>query len=412
MDSVLLDLRSRSTADLVQAAERFGIERPTSLSRQELVFQVLTHSLERGAMFRGEGVLETLPDGFGFLRTAAASYLPGADDIYVSPSQIRRFHLRTGDVVEGRVRSPKETERYLALYKVERVNGIDPEVRPRPIVFEHLPALPPDRPLHLGRGGPGGRMLDRFAPVGLGDRALVLAPPRTGATSLLLEVARGMRLGQPEIVRVFLLIGARPEEVSEIREAADSEVVATTFDEDASRHVQAADITIERVRRLAEAGRSVVLLVDSLTSLARASGELNGELGQDLSPSALTRPRRLLATARRLEGAGAVTVVAAVTTHPQSRLDDALADAFRPTAGTEIVLNEGIARAGLFPSIDLLQTVTPRLGRFLDPAAARAVASARAALPSDPLAALETSLADLEGSGELRGEHATGAARG
>jgi transcription termination factor Rho len=399
MDSVLLDLRSRPTVDLVQAAEHYGIERPTSLSRQELVFNVLVHSLDRGAMFRGEGVLETLPDGFGFLRTPAASYLPGADDIYVSPSQIRRFHLRTGDVVEGRVRSPKETERYLALYKVELVNGFDPEARPRPIMFEHLPALPPDRPLWVGQGGPAAHLLDLYAPLALGDRALVLAPPRTGATSLLVEIARGARLYQPDAAVTLLLVAARPEEVSEIREAAGCEVVATTFDEDASRHVQAADITVERTRRDAESGRSVVLLVDSLTSLARASGEVGGDLGQDLDPTALARPRRLLATGRRLQGAGSVTVVAVVSTGSGNRTDDAVADAVRRTAGTEIVLSDTVARAGFFPAIDLTRTLTPRLQRFLDPAAAAAVVAARAALPPDPVTAIETSRSDPVRSG-------------
>ncbi len=392
MDSVLLDLRARPTADLVQAAERYGIERPTSLSRQELVFNVLVHSLDRGAMFRGEGVLETLPDGFGFLRTPSASYLPGADDIYVSPSQIRRFHLRTGDVVEGRVRSPKETERYLALYKVEAVNGVDPEARPRPLVFEHLPALPADRPLRVGLGGPAGRLLDRYAPLALGDRALVLAPPRAGATSLLAELAQGARSHHPDAVITLLLVAARPEEVAEVREAAGCEVVATTFDEDASRHVQAADIAVERARRDAEAGRSVVLLLDSLTSLARASGEVAGDLGHALGPAALTRPRRFLATGRRLEGAGSVTVVAVVLTGTGSRADDAVAEAVRPTAGTEIVLCDALARVGVFPAIDLLHSSSTRLRRFLDPAAAAAVASARASLPADPLSALEAAL--------------------
>ncbi len=357
MDIDLNDLRAHSTAELVKLAHQAGIEKATSLGPQDLVFELLCQRMPRGAQAPGSGVLEILPDGFGFLRTPRAAYLPGADDIYVSPSQIRRFHLRTGDYVAGRVRAPKESERYIALIKVEQVNGYDPELRDRPLLFDNLTARHPAQQLVLEHdpNEHTTRLLDLLAPIGLGQRVMVHADTDAGPLLLYRVLIEALHAKHPEIIPYLLLVHTRPEDASELADLP-CEVVATTFDEPPSRHTQAAEIVNQRARRLAEAGRDVVVLVHSLTQLCRAYEELAGgttRMGTSgLDASILSKPRRLLADARRLAEGGSLTVVATLSDRQPSRLDRAVAQAFEGTTSANIYLDSTLGQPGLLPGID------------------------------------------------------------
>jgi transcription termination factor Rho len=394
MEIDLNELRSRNTAELVKLAHQAGVEKATSLGRQDLVFEVLCRRMPKGAQVPGSGVLEILPDGFGFLRTAAAAYLPGADDIYVSPSQIRRFHLRTGDYVEGKVRAPKENERYIALIKVVQVNGYDPELQDRPLLFDNLVAQHPSERLRLEHSPSEHttRLLDLLAPMGLGQRVLVHAD--VGADVLLLysHILRGLEANHPDAIPFLLLIQASPEDAVEAA-SLPCEVVATTFDEPANRHAQASEIVNERARRLAEAGRNVVVLVHSLTRLCRAYEELAGgtaRLGSSgLEHSILGKPRRLLADARSLREGGSLTVMASLNSGSSSRLDEAIFQVFQPTTRVRIGLSSSLATPGVVPGIDPLATSNGAAYRLLSPAELDARARLRASLPQTPPRALE-----------------------
>ncbi|MFH1463805.1 MAG: transcription termination factor Rho [Pseudomonadota bacterium] len=400
MEIDLDDLRSRSTAELVSLGLQSGIEKATSLGRQDLVFEILCQRTAKGAQVPGSGVLEILPDGFGFLRTARVSYLPGADDIYVSPSQIRRFHLRTGDLVVGRVRTPKENERYIALIKVEQVNGYDPEAQDRPTIFDNLTPAFPNEPLRLEHdpADTTSRLLDLVVPMGLGQRVLVHAPPGSEGLLLYEHVLRALRVHHPATDRILLLLQARPEQAAEAA-ALPAEVIATTFDEPASRHIQAAEIVSERARRLAEAGRDVILFVHTVTNLCRAFEEQAGgqaRLGQaGLDGAVLARSRRILADAHRLVEGGSLTVFATLRAGPQPRLDQAIAESFLGTATARITLDTSLAVPGLRPGLDPLRSACRTDHRLLAPEAVAARARLRASLPADPAQALDRLLAAI-----------------
>ena len=400
MEFDLDELRSRSTAELVKLGLQSSIEKATSLGRQDLVFEILCQRVSKGAQVPGSGVLEILPDGFGFLRTARVSYLPGADDIYVSPSQIRRFHLRTGDLVVGRVRTPKENERYIALIKVEQVNGYDPEAVDRPPIFDNLTAAYPRERLQLEHdpAEPISRLVDLLVPMGLGQRVLVHAPPGSGCLLLYESILRALGVHHPNSDRILLLVGARPEQAAEAA-SLPAEVIATTFDEPAARHIQAAEIVGERTRRLAEAGRDVVVFVHSLTNLTRAFEEQAGGQARvglaGLDGAMLARSRRMLADAHRLAEGGSLTVFATLRAGSQPRLDQAIAESFQGSATARIVLNTSLAVPGLRPGIDPLQTVGRIDHRLLPPQALAARARLRASLPADPATALAQLLSRL-----------------
>ena len=393
MDIDLNDLRSRTTADLVKLAHQAGVEKATSLGRQDLVFEILCRRTPKGAQVPGSGVLEILPDGFGFLRTPSAAYLPGADDIYVSPSQIRRFHLRTGDDVHGRVRAPKENERYIALIKVEQVNGYDPELQDRPLLFDNLVAEHPSTRMRLehSEAEHTTRLLDMLAPLGMGQRVLVHADGDADVLLLYSHVLAGLRSNHPDAQTFLLLIRTSPEDAAEASKLP-CEVVATTFDETANRHAQAAEIVNERARRLAEAGRHVVVMVHSLTRLCRVYEELAGgtaRLGSTgLDGTILGRPRRLLADARSLREGGSLTVFASIAARSTSRLDQAIFQAFQDTTKVRITLDSQLATPGVVPGIDPLATTNGAAHRLLSGDQLRDHAALRAGLPTTPHNAL------------------------
>ncbi len=390
MDIDLNDLRARSTADLVKLAHQANVEKATSLGRQDLIFEILCRRMPKGAQAPGAGVLEILPDGFGFLRSPDSAYLPGADDIYVSPSQIRRFHLRTGDYVLGRVRAPKENERYIALIKVEQVNGYDPELQDRPLLFDNLVAEHPAQLLRLEHDPAEHttRLLDLLTPMGLGQRVLVQADPAAEVQLLYRHVLAGLQANHPKAIPFLLLIGTRPEDASEAAELP-CDVVATTFEEPANRHCQAAEIVNERARRLAEAGHDVVILLHSLTRLCRAYEEQAGgtaRLGvSGLDGSILGKPRRLLADARRLREGGSLTVFASVTAGTGSKLDAAIFQAFESSSRVRITLDSQLATPGLVPGIDPLRSSSGVAHRLLSPSQLEARTALLAGL--DPQAA-------------------------
>lgn len=394
MDIDLNALRSRTTAELVQLAHQAGIEKATSLGRQDLVFEILCKRIPKGAQVPGAGVLEILPDGFGFLRTPSAGYLPGADDIYVSPSQIRRFHLRTGDYVGGRVRTPKDNERYIALIKVEQVNGYDPELQDRPLLFDNLIAEHPSQRLLLEHDPDEHttRLLDLLAPMGLGQRVLVHGDGGADVLLLYAHILAGIRTNHPDAVPFLLLVQTRPEDATAAQDLP-CEVVATTFDEPANRHTQAAEIVSERARRLAEAGKHVVVLVHSLTRLCRAYEELAGGTarlgGSGLDGNILGKPRRLLADARRLREGGSLTVFASLTTGASSRLDQGILEALRDTSKVCISLDSSLAQPGVVPGIQPLRTVNGGAHQLLSADHLGPHARLRASLSTDPRKALE-----------------------
>jgi transcription termination factor Rho len=395
MDIDLNDLRSRSTAELVKLAHQASIEKATSLGRQDLVFEILCKRTPRGAQVPGAGVLEILPDGFGFLRTPSAAYLPGADDIYVSPSQIRRFHLRTGDYVHGRVRTPKENERYIALIKVEQVNGYDPELQDRPLLFDNLVAQHPSVPLGLEHDPSEhtSRLVDLLVPMGLGQRVLVHADAGCDVLLLYRQLLQALAVSHPGIVPFLLLVQTSPEAAASAAELP-CEVVATRFDEPANRHTQAAEIVGQRARRLAEAGQHAVVFVHSLTHLCRAYEELAGgtaRLGASgLDSSILGGPRRLLADARALREGGSLTVFASLNPHGSSKLDQAIFDAFQGVSRARIVLDPQLAIPGVLPGIDPLRSVNGDAHLLLDPSQLASLSALRSSLHPQPHRALTT----------------------
>jgi transcription termination factor Rho len=362
----LAGLKDKSISELTHIAKEMGIEGASGLRKQELIFKVLATQTEKSGLIFSEGVLETLPDGFGFLRAPEYNYLPGPDDIYVSPSQIRKFDLRTGDTVSGQIRPPKEGERYFALIKVEAINFEAPEQSREKIFFDNLTPLYPDEQLNMEiESDPdkiSARVIDLVTPIGKGQRALIVAPPRTGKTMLLQTIANSVTENHPEVTLIVLLIDERPEEVTDMQRSVRGEVISSTFDEPPTRHVQVADMVIEKAKRLVEHKRDVVILLDSITRLARAHNSVVPPSGKILSggidSNALQRPKRFFGAARNIEEGGSLTIIATALIDTGSRMDDVIFEEFKGTGNSEIHLDRRLSDKRLFPAIDLQRSGT------------------------------------------------------
>jgi transcription termination factor Rho len=369
----LVDLKEQNIKGLVQMAKEFGIEGVSSMRKQELIFALLQAQAEQDGLIYGEGVLETLPDGFGFLRAQNYNYLPGPDDIYVSPSQIRRFSLRTGDTVSGQIRPPKEGERYFALLKVEAVNFEDPEDTRDKILFDNLVPLYPEERVSLETNSDNysNRVMDMLTPLGKGQRGLIVASPRTGKTMLLQAIANSITANHKNIYMIVLLIDERPEEVTDMERSVKAEVVSSTFDEPAQRHVQVAEMVIEKAKRLVEHKRDVVILLDSITRLARAYNTVVPPSGKILSggvdSNALHRPKRFFGAARNIEGGGSLTIIATALIDTGSRMDEVIFEEFKGTGNMEIHLDRKLADRRIFPSIDINRSGTRKEELLLPP---------------------------------------------
>ncbi len=363
----LQDLKVKSPTELLAFSEGLEVENASTMRKQELMFAILKQLAARETEILGEGVVEVLPDGFGFLRSPDSNYLPGPDDIYVSPTQIRKFGLRTGDTVEGPIRSPKDGERYFALLKVNTINFEDPERIKHKINFDNLTPLYPDERLRLEVAEPvkkdfSARVIDIVAPIGKGQRALIVAPPRTGKTVLLQNIAQSITTNHPECYLIVLLIDERPEEVTDMQRSVKGEVVSSTFDEPATRHVQVAEMVIEKAKRLVEHGRDVVILLDSITRLGRAYNTVVPSSGKVLTggvdANALQRPKRFFGAARNIEEGGSLTIVATALIDTGSRMDEVIFEEFKGTGNSEIVLDRKVSDKRIFPAIDILKSGT------------------------------------------------------
>jgi transcription termination factor Rho len=360
----IADLKKKSVAELHAMAEELNITNYSGLRKQDLIFRIEQSLLDSDTVLRGEGVLEILPEGYGFLRSQDWNYLYGPDDIYVSPSQIKRFDLRTGDTVLGQVRPPKEGERYLALLKVETVNFDEPEKAKHRIAFENLRPRYPDQRLRLERkdGDLSMRVVDILAPIGKGQRALISSPPKAGKTILLQKLANSITENHPEVTLIVLLVDERPEEVTDMEENVKAEVISSTFDEPADRHVQVADMVIEKARRLVEHGKDVVILLDSITRLARAHNVVVPHSGKILSggvdANALHKPKRFFGAARNIEGGGSLTIVGTALIETGSRMDEVIFEEFKGTGNMELVLDRRIAERRIYPAIDVQRSST------------------------------------------------------
>ncbi len=360
----IVELKEMTISELSEVAKKLNVNGAGGLRKQELIFKVLEAQTEKNGLIFGEGVLEILPDGFGFLRAPSYNYLPGPDDIYVSPSQIRRFDLHTGDTISGQVRPPKESERYFALLKVEAINFENPEQAKDKILFDNLTPLYPDERIHLEtkEGDVSTRIMDLLTPIGKGQRGLIVAPPRTGKTMLLQSIAHSMTQNHPEIILIVLLIDERPEEVTDMQRSVKGEVVSSTFDEPASRHVQVAEMVIEKAKRLVEHKRDVVILLDSITRLARAYNTIVPSSGKVLSggvdSNALQKPKRFFGAARNIEEGGSLTIIATALVETGSRMDEVIFEEFKGTGNLEIHLDRRLVDKRVFPSIDVNRSGT------------------------------------------------------
>ncbi|HEX6406219.1 MAG TPA: transcription termination factor Rho [Gemmatimonadales bacterium] len=360
----IAELKQKSVAELHTLAEQLNISNYSGLRKQDLIFRIEQSLLDSDTVIRGEGVLEILPEGYGFLRSQDWNYLYGPDDIYVSPSQIKRFDLRTGDTVMGQVRPPKEGERYLALLKVEQVNFEEPEKTKHRIAFDNLRPRYPDARIRLERknGDLSMRVVDLLAPLGKGQRALIVAPPKAGKTILMQKLANAISENHPEIVLIVLLIDERPEEVTDMEENVKAEVISSTFDEPADRHVQVADMVIEKSKRLVEHGRDVVILLDSITRLARAHNVVVPHSGKILSggvdANALQKPKRFFGAARNIDKGGSLSIIATALVDTGSRMDEVIFEEFKGTGNSELVLDRRLADRRIYPAIDIQKTST------------------------------------------------------
>ncbi len=366
-DIKLKDLKRKTPAELVTLAEELEVENASALRKQELMFAILKNLAVRDIEIIGEGVVEVLQDGFGFLRSSDANYLAGPDDIYVSPSQIRKFTLRTGDTVEGQIRSPKDGERYFALVKVNTINFEDPEKTKHKVHFDNLTPLYPDQRLEMEIADPtrkdfSARVIDIVSPLGKGQRGLIVAPPRTGKTVLLQNIAHAIATNHPECFLIVLLIDERPEEVTDMQRSVKGEVVSSTFDEPATRHVQVAEMVIEKAKRLVEHGRDVIILLDSITRLGRAYNTVVPSSGKVLTggvdANALQRPKRFFGAARNIEEGGSLTIIATALIDTGSRMDEVIFEEFKGTGNSEIILDRKVADKRVFPAIDILRSGT------------------------------------------------------
>jgi transcription termination factor Rho len=360
----IAELKEKKISELMQMAKSFNIEGASNMRKQELMFALLQNQIEKNGMIYGEGTLEILPDGFGFLRSPSSNYLPGPDDIYVSPSQIRRFSLRTGDTISGQIRQPKESERYFALLKVEATNYEDPEVARDKILFDNLTPLYPERKMNLEADleNYSTRILDLMVPIGFGQRCLIVSPPRSGKTMLLQAIANSIIKGHKDVVPFVLLIDERPEEVTDMERTVNAEVISSTFDEPAERHVQVAEMVIEKAKRLVEHKKDVVILLDSITRLARAHNAVVPPSGKILSggvdSNALQRPKRFFGAARNIEEGGSLTIIATALIDTGSRMDEVIFEEFKGTGNAEIQLDRKLSDKRVFPAVDIKRSGT------------------------------------------------------
>ena len=371
----LQELKEKSPTDLLQFAEELEIENASTLRKQDMLFAILKQMAENDTAIFGTGVLEVLQDGFGFLRSPESNYLPGPDDIYVSPSQVRRFGLRTGDTIEGQIRAPKDGERYFALLKVTHINFSDPQDVHHRINFDNLTPLYPDERLKMEiddptHKDPTSRVLDLIAPIGKGQRALIVAPPRTGKTVMLQNIASSIAANHPETYLIVLLIDERPEEVTDMARSVEGEVVSSTFDEPASRHVQVAEMVIEKAKRLVEHKRDVVILLDSITRLARAYNTVVPSSGKVLTggvdANALQRPKRFFGAARNIEEGGSLTIIATALIDTGSRMDEVIFEEFKGTGNSEIILDRKLTDKRIWPAMDITRSGTRKEELLVD----------------------------------------------
>ncbi len=366
------ELKEMPIRDLIKYAQKLDIPNVASLKKQEIIFRILESQSEKRIEIYGEGILERLPDGFGFLRSSKFNYVPGPDDIYVSPMHIKRFGLRTGDVVKGTLRKPKEAEKYFALQRIDSVNFESPSMAFKKTVFENLTPIFPNEKFNL-EGDPSvvsTRIMDILTPIGKGQRGMIVAPPRTGKTNLLKEIANTIIMNHPEVIMLMLLIDERPEEVTDMQRSVKAEVVSSTFDEYATRHVQVAEIVLEKAKRLVECGRDVVILLDSLTRLARAYNTLAPASGRVLSggidAGALQRPKRFFGAARNVEEGGSLTIISTALVETGSRMDEVIFEEFKGTGNMEIHLTRKLSNRRIYPAFDLLSSGTRREELLLD----------------------------------------------
>ena len=365
----LTELKRKTASDLVELADQMGVEGIARSRKQDVIFSILKAHAKKGENIMGDGVLEILQDGFGFLRSSDSSYLAGADDIYVSPSQIRRFSLRTGDTISGRIRPPKDSERYFALLKVDEINFEAPENTKNKVVFENLTPLFPQKRLQLQMGNGSTedlppRVIDLAAPVGKGQRGLIISPPKAGKTMMLQSIAHSINSNNPDCYLIVLLIDERPEEVTEMQRSVRGEVISSTFDEPAARHVQVAEMVIEKAKRLTEHKKDVIILLDSITRLARAYNTVAPSSGKVLTggvdANALQRPKRFFGAARNIEEGGSLTIIATALVDTGSRMDDVIYEEFKGTGNMEIHLDRKIAEKRIFPAVNINRSGTRR----------------------------------------------------
>jgi len=401
----LSDLKHKKINELASLARDLSVEGAAGMRKQELIFAILQAQVEKNGVISGGGVLEILPDGFGFLRAPDYNYLPGPDDIYVSPSQIRRFNLRTGDTIAGQIRPPKEGERYFALLKVEGVNFEDPSVARDKILFDNLIPLYPDKRIRLETDSDNysARVMDLMDPIGMGQRGLIVAAPRTGKTMLLQNIANSIARNHPDVILIVLLIDERPEEVTDMERSVKAEVVSSTFDEPAQRHIQVAEMVLEKAKRLVEHRRDVVILLDSITRLARAYNTVVPASGKILSggldANALQRPKRFFGAARNIEEGGSLTIIATALIDTGSRMDEVIFEEFKGTGNMEIHLDRKLTDKRIFPSIDINHSGTRKEELLLPPEDLNRVWILRKLLsPLSPVDSMEFLLEKLKGT--------------
>ena len=371
----LAELKTQSPSDLLKLAEKLEIENASSMRKGDMMFSILKDMAEDGVEISGDGVLEVLQDGFGFLRSTDANYLPGPDDIYVSPSKIKKFSLRTGDTVEGVIRAPKEGERYFGLVKVTKINFLEMEKAKHKIHFDNLTPLYPDERIGLELNDPtikdkSARVIDLVAPIGKGQRSLIVAPPRTGKTVILQNIAHSIEKNHPECFLIVLLVDERPEEVTDMQRSVKGEVISSTFDEPATRHVAVAEMVIEKAKRLVEHKRDVVILLDSITRLGRAYNTVVPSSGKVLTggvdANALQRPKRFFGAARNIEEGGSLTIIATALIDTGSRMDEVIFEEFKGTGNSELILDRKVADKRVFPAIDILKSGTRKEDLLID----------------------------------------------
>ncbi len=401
----VIELKNKKISELTKMAKEFHIENAGGMRKQELIFTMLQAHIEKNGMIYGEGTIEILPDGFGFLRSPDCNYLPGPDDIYVSPSQIRRFNLKTGDTVSGQIRQPKESERYFALLKVEAVNYEDPENARNKIFFDNLTPLFPEKKIKLetAKDNYTSRIMDLMTPIGFGQRGLIVSPPRAGKTMILKNLANSIISSHKNVVPFVVLIDERPEEVTDMQRSVNAEVISSTFDEPPERHVQVAEMVIEKAKRLVEHKRDVVILLDSITRLARAYNTVSPPSGKILSggvdSNALHRPKRFFGAARNIDEGGSLTIIATALVDTGSRMDEVIFEEFKGTGNMEVQLDRRLADRRMYPAIDINKSGTRKEELLLSPETLNRVWILRKLLSTlNPVDTLEFLLDKMQGT--------------